>query len=193
MIGRLCGTLEEKNPPQVLVDVYGVGYALDVPMSTFYQLPAIGEKIRLHTHFMIREDAQLLFGFASIQERALFSLLIKVSGIGARTALSLLSALSVEELTEALAREDIKKLSTVPGIGQKTAQRLVLELQGKLAALAPIQQTLPELLDPSRDILNALVALGYSQKEAYAALKTLPTQTTVSQGIRLALQSLAAR
>ncbi|MBI3144417.1 MAG: Holliday junction branch migration protein RuvA, partial [Pseudogulbenkiania sp.] len=133
MIGRLTGQLIEKLPPQIVVDVGGVGYEVDVPMSTFYQLPALGDKTTLYTHLVVREDAHLLFGFASKGERETFRQLIKVSGIGARIALAILSGLSADELALAVASEDLKRLSSVPGIGKKTAERLVLELRGKLA------------------------------------------------------------
>ena len=195
MIGRLNGLLLEKLPPQVLLDVNGVGYEVDVPMTTYYQLPALGERCTLHIHQLVREDAHLLFGFASREERETFRQLIKVTGIGARIALAILSGMNADELARAVATEDIKRLSSVPGIGKKTAERLVLELRGKLAtgaALAvpgglPFAGAEP---DGKSDILNALLALGYSEKEAAAAMKPLPADIDVSEGIRLALKGL---
>ncbi|WP_024301189.1 Holliday junction branch migration protein RuvA [Pseudogulbenkiania sp. MAI-1] len=194
MIGRLTGQLIEKLPPQIVVDVGGVGYEVDVPMSTFYQLPALGEKTTLYTHLVVREDAHLLFGFASKGERETFRQLIKVSGIGAKIALAVLSGLSADELALAVASEDLKRLSSVPGIGKKTAERLVLELRGKLATGGAV--TTPGGLafaatpDDKSDIVNALLALGYNDKEAAAATKGLPPDVTVSDGVRLALKSL---
>jgi holliday junction DNA helicase RuvA len=195
MIGRLNGVLLEKYPPQVLLDVNGVGYEVDVPMTTYYQLPALGERVSLFIHQVVREDADLLFGFASRDERETFRQLIKVTGIGARIALAILSGMNADELARAVATEDIKCLSSVPGIGKKTAERLVLELRGKLttgAALSvpgglPFTAGEPEARS---DILNALQALGYSEKEAAAAVKPLPVDIGVSEGIRLALKGL---
>ncbi len=188
MIGRLTGTLAEKSPPTVLVDVGGVGYEVDVPMSTFYNLPAVGERVVLLTHFVVREDAQQLFGFLTAAERATFRQLVKISGIGPRTALSILSGLSVADLAHAVATQSSARLVKVPGIGKKTAERLLLELKGKLG---------PELAAPANvvgdaqaDIVQALVALGYSEREALAALKALPAGVGVSDGIKLALKAL---
>ncbi len=189
MIGRLSGTLAEKNPPQLLVDVNGVGYEVDVPMSTFYNLPGIGERVVLLTHFVVREDAQVLYGFLSHEERATFRQLVKISGVGPRTALAILSGLSVSELAQAVSLQESGRLVKVPGIGKKTAERLLLELKGKLgdaiAAPAAVQG------DAHGDILQALVALGYSDREAAAALKALPAEVGVSEGIKLALKALA--
>jgi Holliday junction DNA helicase RuvA len=189
MIGRLSGLLAEKNPPQLLVDVGGVGYEVDVPMSTFYNLPALGERVTLLTHFVVREDAQVLFGFLTGEERATFRQLVKISGVGPRTALSILSGLSVSELAQAVSMQESGRLVKVPGIGKKTAERLLLELKGKLgpdlAAPASVAN------DAQADILQALVALGYSDREAAAALKQLPPDVGVSEGIKLALKSLA--
>jgi Holliday junction DNA helicase RuvA len=190
MIGRLTGTLAQKSPPQVLIDVNGVGYEVDVPMSSFYNLPALGERVTLLTHFIVREDAQLLFGFLTAEERATFRQLIKISGIGPRMALGLLSGLSVAELSQAVAQQQAARLVKVPGIGKKTAERLLLELKGKLA---------PDLGQPGAaissdaqvDIVQALIALGYSEKDAAAALKQLPADVGVSDGIKLALKSLS--
>lgn len=196
MIGRLSGILLEKLPPQVVVDVNGVGYEVDVPMTTYYQLPAAGEKTVLFIHQVVREDAHLLFGFASREERETFRQLIKISGIGARIALAILSGMSADELAQAIATEDIKRLSAVPGIGKKTAERLVLELRGKLVTghVLTVPGGLPFSAsepDAKSDILNALLALGYSEKEAALAMKPLAADIDVSEGIRQALKGLA--
>ena len=187
MIGRLTGTLAGKTPPQLLVDAGGVGYEVDVPMSTFYNLPAMGERIVLLTHFVVREDAQQLFGFLTAEERATFRLLIKISGVGPRTALSILSGLSVAELAQAIAAQEPGWLVKVPGIGKKTAERLLLELKGKLAP----DLAVPASSDAQGDIVQALVALGYSERDAAAALKALPADIGVSDGIKQALKSLS--
>jgi Holliday junction DNA helicase RuvA len=189
MIGRLQGTLAEKNPPQVLVDCNGVGYEVDVPMSTFYNLPSLGEKISLLTHFVVREDAQILYGFASSPEREAFRLLIKISGVGPRTALSVLSGMSVGDIAQAVTAQDAGRLVKVPGIGKKTAERLLLELKGKFGADLGAG-TASVSSDAQADILQALVALGYSDKEAAASLKMLPRDVGVSEGIKLALKAL---
>jgi Holliday junction DNA helicase RuvA len=189
MIGRLTGTLAAKAPPQLLVDVGGVAYEVDVPMSSFYNLPALGEKVSLLTHFVVREDAQILFGFLTHEERHTFRQLIRITGVGPRMALSLLSGLSVSELAQAVARQETGRLVKVPGIGKKTAERLLLELKGKLADALAAPTTVAN--DAQADILQALVALGYSDREAAAALRTLPSDSSVSDGIKLALKSLA--
>ncbi|AIY39940.1 Holliday junction DNA helicase RuvA [Collimonas arenae] len=190
MIGRLSGTLLEKNPPQLLIDCNGVGYEVGVPMSTFYNLPGIGEKVALLTHLAIREDAHVLYGFGTAEERNVFKQLIKISGVGARTALSILSGMSVQDLAQAVTLQEAGRLTKVPGIGKKTAERLLLELKGKLGAdLGPVDS--PHGSDASGDILNALIALGYSDKEALLALKQLPPEATVSEGIKLALKMLS--
>ena len=188
MIGRLTGTLVEKNPPQITLDVAGVGYEIDVPMSTFYNLPATGEKVTLHTHLVVREDAHLLFGFASDAERVAFRQLLKISGIGARTALAVLSGLSVAELSQAVAAQEAGRLTRVPGIGKKTAERLLLELRDKVAGGGAVAAAVHTSIS---DILNALLALGYSEREAQAAMKQLPADASVSDGIRQALKSLS--
>ncbi len=193
MIGRIAGLLAEKNPPEILVDCNGVGYEVLVPMSTFYNLPGLGEKISLLTHFVVREDAQILYGFGSATERAAFRQLIKISGVGPRTALSVLSGMSVEELAQAVTLQEPGRIIKVPGIGKKTAERLLLELKGKLGAdigvnlggMASISS------DSQSDILQALVALGYSDRDAALALKALPRDVGVSDGIKLALKALA--
>ncbi len=190
MIGRLSGTLLEKNPPQVLVDCNGVGYEVHVSMSTFYNLPHLGEKVALLTHFVVREDAQLLYGFGTAVEREAFRELIKISGVGPRTALSVLSGMSVGELAQAVSLQEAGRLVKVPGIGKKTAERLLLELKGKLGADMGAPHAHPGS-DAQADILQALLALGYSDKEAAAALKALPKDVGVSDGIKLALKALA--
>jgi Holliday junction DNA helicase RuvA len=191
MIGRISGVLLEKNPPQILVDCQGVGYEVDVPMSTYYNLPQLGEKVTLFTHQAIREDAHLLFGFDNAAERAVFRQLIKITGVGARTALSILSGMTVPDLAQAVTMQESGRLMKVPGIGKKTAERLLLELKGKLGAdLGHVPGAAP-LHDAESDILNALLALGYSDKEAVAALKKLPPGSTVSDGIKLALKGLS--
>jgi len=189
MIGRLTGVLAEKSPPQLLIDVNGVGYEVDVPMSSFYNLPGLGERVTLLTHFVVREDAQVLFGFLTHEERTTFRQLVKISGVGPRTALSILSGLSVNELAQAVSLQETGRLVKVPGIGKKTAERLLLELKGKLGDTLTAPATVAN--NTQGDILQALVALGYSDREAAAALKTLPADATVSDGIKLALKSLA--
>ena len=189
MIGRLHGLLAEKNPPQVLVDCHGVGYEVDVPMSTFYNLPETGQAVTLLTHFVVREDAQLLYGFGTAQERAAFRELIKVTNVGPRMALSVLSGLSVADLAQAITHQEVARLVKVPGIGKKTAERLLLELKGKLGADMGSVQALAST-DNLHDIGQALLALGYNDKEAAAALKALPADVGVSEGIKLALRSL---
>ena len=185
MIGRLSGRLAAKNPPQVVVDVAGVGYEVDVPMSTFYSLPATGDPVTLHTHLVVREDAHTLYGFATLEERAAFRQLIRISGIGARTALSVLSGLSVADLAQSIALQDSGRLTRIPGIGKKTAERLLLELKGKLVEVAAHAQERPS------DVVNALLALGYSDKEAQAAIRGIAPGTPVAEGIRAALKALA--
>lgn len=191
MIGRIQGKLLEKNPPQILVAVHGVGYEIDVPMSTFYNLPDIGQEVTLLTHFVVREDAQLLYGFASAKERATFRQLIKISGIGARTALAVLSGMSVEALAQAVSQQESAILTRVPGIGKKTAERLVLELKGKLGADLDGVTLVAAPGDNRADVAAALTALGYSDREANAAAKKLPADISVSDGIREALKSMA--
>jgi Holliday junction DNA helicase RuvA len=191
MIGRLSGTLVEKNPPQILLDVQGVAYEVDVPMSTFYNLPNLGDPLTLFTHLVVREDAHLLFGFGSESERRAFRQLIKISGIGARIALSVLSGLSVAELAQAVTMQDAGRLTKIPGIGKKTAERLLLELKDKLAADVTAVVGAHRPAPVTADVLNALVALGYSAKEAVHAVKQLPEGVAVADGIRQALKGLA--
>lgn len=190
MLTRLNGTLIEKHPPTVVVDVGGTGYEVDVPMSTFYDLPGLGEKVVLLVHLVVREDAHLLYGFLTRGERDAFRLLLKISGIGPRTALALLSGLSVAELAQAVALQEWARLTRVPGIGRKTAERLLLELKGKLAPELAAGEAAP-VDDAALDVLRALVALGYSEKEATAAVRALPAGTSVSDGIKQVLRQLA--
>ena len=190
MIGRIAGTLIEKNPPHLLVDCHGVGYEVDVPMSTFYNLPAVGQPVTLLTQLIVREDAHLLYGFGSAEERNTFRELIKISGIGARMALAVLSGMSVAELAQAITLQEAGRLTRIPGIGKKTAERLLLELKGKLGAELGHVGGAAAAHD-SADILNALLALGYSDKEAAAATRQVPAGTGVSEGIKLALKALS--
>lgn len=191
MIGRLKGVLLEKTPPFVLLDVNGVGYEVEVPMSTFYNLPAIGESVVLLTQFIVREDAQLLYGFGSDRERATFRQLLKVNGVGAKSALSILSGLSVEDLVQAVTLQETAMLVRVPGVGKKTAERLLLELKDKFTidGVAAMNSSQPK--SASGDVLNALLALGYNDREALAAVKQLPADVVVADGIRQALKSLS--
>jgi holliday junction DNA helicase RuvA len=190
MIGRITGTLAAKQPPQILVDVSGVGYEIDVPMSTFYNLPALGDKVSLLTHHAIREDAHLLYGFGSEIERAAFRELLKVSGIGAKTALSVLSGLSVNDLSVAIAEQEVGRIIKVPGIGKKTAERLLLELKGKPVFAGAIAAA-PGEASVSDDVRQALLALGYNERETTEALRQVPSDLPVGEAIRLALRSLS--
>ncbi len=190
MIGRISGILVEKHPPMVLVDAHGVGYEIDVPMSTFYQLPATGAQVTLFTHLVVREDAHQLFGFWTVQERRTFRQLLKIAGVGARTALAVLSGLSVQELNQAVASQDAGRLTKIPGIGRKTAERLLLELKGRLKAETDAVGEAPGL-SPRGDILNALLALGYNDREAQWAVGQLDAGLAVAEGIRQALKLLS--
>jgi Holliday junction DNA helicase RuvA len=190
MIGRISGILVEKHPPMVLVDAHGVGYEIDVPMSTFYQLPATGAQVTLFTHLVVREDAHQLFGFWTVQERRTFRQLLKIAGVGARTALAVLSGLSVQELNQAVASQDAGRLTRIPGIGKKTAERLLLELRDRLKAEAGAAGEAPGL-SPGGDILNALMALGYNDREAQWAVGQLDASLSVADGIRQALKLLS--
>ena len=190
MIGRITGTLIEKHPPQIVVDAHGVGYEIDVPMSTFYNLPAIGERVALHTHLVVREDAQLLYGFGSEAERATFRQLIRITGVGAKMALAVLSGMNANELAQAVAMQDTGRLTKIPGIGKKTAERLLLELKGKLAdALPGAGQS--GVAAAGGDVLNALLALGYNEREAAHAVRQLAAGAGVEDGIRQALKLLS--
>ncbi|WP_274585040.1 Holliday junction branch migration protein RuvA [Neisseria leonii] len=190
MISRLTGKLIEKQPPQIVIDINGVGYEVDVSMQTFYQLPPLGETVKIYTQLVVREDAHLLFGFATAAERATFRQLVKVGGIGAKTALGILSAMSAEELAQAVAQEDIKRLSSAPGIGKKTAERMILELRGKLAAAPSDTLSAPLPADETDDIISTLLALGYNEREARTAVKGIAPGTEVGEGVRLALKNL---
>ena len=192
MISRLTGKLVEKTPPQIVIDVNGVGYEADVSMQTFYNLPPLGETVQVFTQLVVREDAHLLFGFATAEERITFRQLIKVSGIGAKTALGILSAMTADELAQAVAEEDVKRLSSAPGIGKKTAERMVLELRGKLITHTVTDGLFaaPSENDETNDIVSTLLALGYSEREAKAAVKNIPKGTDVGEGVRLALKNL---
>jgi len=191
MIGRLSGTLLEKNPPQIVLDVQGVGYEVDVPMSTFYNLPELNEKVVLHTQLIVREDAHLLFGFLTHEERIAFRQLLKISGVGPKLALSVLSGLSIADLAAAVVNKDANRLTKIPGVGKKTAERLLLELQGKFAVSGVGSATGSAVTSSSDDIVNALLALGYNEKEADWAAKQLPKDADVSGGIRQALKLLS--
>ncbi len=191
MIGRLKGILLFKQPPQVVLDVGGVGYEIDVPMNTFFDLPAVGEQTMLYTHLVVREDAHLLFGFATETEREVFRRLVKISGIGARTALALLSGMSVADLQHAVQSHDSSRLVRIPGIGKKTAERLLLELRDKLGVTKDDVIPAVGADDDKRDMVNALLSLGYNAREADWAVKRVPPETTVTEGIRQALQQLS--
>jgi Holliday junction DNA helicase RuvA len=191
MIGRLNGILLEKTPPLILIDCNGVGYECEVPMSTFYNLPAVGEKVVMLTHFVVREDAQLLYGFGSHQERTTFRQLLKVNGIGAKSALSILSGLSIDDLVQAVAMQETTMLTRVPGVGKKTAERLLLELKDKFTIDGVAAMNASQAKSASGDVLNALLALGYNEREALAAVKQLPADVMVADGIRYALKSLS--
>jgi len=190
MIGRIHGKLVEKHPPQIVVDVQGVGYEIYVPMSTFYQLPATGAEVTLFTHMVVREDAHQLYGFATEPERHAFRQLLKISGIGARTALSVLSGLSVSDLSEAVATQDAGRLTKIPGIGKKTAERLLLELRDKLNAVL-VASSAAKGDGQASDVTNALLGLGYNEREAAWATKQLPAGLNVAEGIRQALRLLS--
>ena len=192
MISRLTGKLIEKQPPQIVIDVNGVAYEADVSMQTFYNLPPLNETVQLYTQLVVREDAHLLFGFGTAAERATFRQLVKVSGIGAKTALGILSAMTTDELAQAVAQEDVKRLSSAPGIGKKTAERMILELRGKLSG-STVSDGLfaqPQAADETDDIIGTLLALGYSDREARAAVKGITPGTEVGEGVRLALKNL---
>lgn len=192
MISRLTGKLIEKQPPQIVIDVNGVAYEADVSMQTFYNLPPLNETVQLYTQLVVREDAHLLFGFGTAAERATFRQLVKVSGIGAKTALGILSAMTADELAQAVVQEDVKRLSSAPGIGKKTAERMILELRGKLSG-GMVSDGLfaqPQAADETDDIIGTLLALGYSDREARAAVKGIASGTEVGEGVRLALKNL---
>jgi holliday junction DNA helicase RuvA len=190
MIARLNGLLLEKYPPFIVLDCGGVGYEVEVPMSTFYNLPEIGAKVNLLTYMVVREDAQLLYGFGSEQEKSTFKQLLKVNGIGAKSALSILSGVSIDDLVEAVSQQQVGMLTRIPGIGKKTAERLLLELKDKFAITGSVTTT-SQPKSASHDILNALLALGYNDREALLTVKQLPAGVSVSDGIKQALQLLS--
>jgi len=190
MIGRIQGKILEKIPPHILVDCNGVGYEIEVPMTTFYDLPEVGREVVLLTHFLVREDAQLLFGFATDQERIIFRKLLKVNGIGAKASLSILSGMTVNELTHSIQTKDVNSLTKIPGVGKKTAERLILELKDKFSDTefaSSKNQGSSEL----SDIQNALLALGYNQKDILTVTKDLDANVTVNDGIKQALKLLS--
>ena len=191
MIGRISGILLDKTPPLALIDCNGVGYECEVPMSTFYLLPQVGEKVTLLTHFVVREDAQLLFGFGTNQERLMFRQLLKVNGIGAKSALAILSGLSIDELIQAVSLQEAGLLTRVPGIGKKTAERLLLELKDKFTLDTALSIKGSGMTSISQDVLNALIALGYNERESLNAVKSLDTNLTVNDGIKQALKYLS--
>ena len=191
MIGRISGILLDKTPPLALIDCNGVGYECEVPMSTFYLLPQVGERVTLLTHFVVREDAQLLFGFGTNQERLMFRQLLKVNGIGAKSALAILSGLSIDELIQAVSLQEAGLLTRVPGIGKKTAERLLLELKDKFTLDSALSIKGSGIASISQDVLNALIALGYNERESLNAVKSLDTNLTVNDGIKQALKYLS--
>jgi len=191
MIGRISGILLDKTPPLALIDCNGVGYECEVPMSTFYLLPQVGEKVTLLTHFVVREDAQLLFGFGTHQERLMFRQLLKVNGIGAKSALAILSGLSIDELIQAVSLQEAGLLTRVPGVGKKTAERLLLELKDKFTLDSALSIKGSGITSISQDVLNALIALGYNERESLNAVKSLDANLTVNDGIKQALKYLS--
>jgi len=191
MIGRISGILLDKTPPLALIDCNGVGYECEVPMSTFYLLPQVGDKVTLLTHFVVREDAQLLFGFGTNQERLMFRQLLKVNGIGAKSALAILSGLSIDELIQAVSLQEAGLLTRVPGIGKKTAERLLLELKDKFTLDSALSIKGSGIASISQDVLNALIALGYNERESLNAVKSLDVNLTVNDGIKQALKYLS--
>ena len=191
MIGRISGILLDKTPPLALIDCKGVGYECEVPMSTFYLLPQVGEKVTLLTHFVVREDAQLLFGFGTHQERLMFRQLLKVNGIGAKSALAILSGLSIDELIQAVSLQEAGLLTRVPGIGKKTAERLLLELKDKFTLDSALSMKGSGITSISQDVLNALIALGYNERESLNAVKSLDSNSSVNDGIKQALKYLS--
>lgn len=191
MIGSIKGRLLEKNPPQILVETNGVGYEIDVPMSTLYNLPDIGAEVFLYTHYVVREDAELLFGFSTKAERSLFRLLIRISGIGPKIALSILSGISASILAQAVSQAEPGLLTRIPGVGKKTAERIVLELKGKIDTVVGSADSQTPTSGAKADIISALVSLGYSEREALQAVKGLAADVTVNDGIREALKALS--
>ncbi|QDD11371.1 Holliday junction branch migration protein RuvA [Candidatus Methylopumilus planktonicus] len=191
MIGKISGILLDKTPPLALIDCNGVGYECEVPMSTFYLLPQVGDKVTLLTHFVVREDVQLLFGFGTNPERLMFRQLLKVNGIGAKSALAILSGLSIDELIQAVSLQEAGLLTRVPGIGKKTAERLLLELKDKFTLDSALSIKGSGITSISQDVLNALIALGYNERESLNAIKSLDINLTVNDGIKQALKYLS--
>ena len=191
MIGRLRGKIIEKTPPLICVDVNGIGYDVQVPMNDLYELPGLNEEVQLYTHFVVREDAQQLYGFLNDTERQTFRTLIKISGIGPRTGLAILSGISAEQLAIAIEEENLNLLCKIPGIGKKTAERIVLELRGKLGAIVPAATSAASPASQRQDIANALMALGYSEREIQRVLKDLGPAIDVTDGIRQSLKLLS--
>lgn len=201
VIGRLTGTLLEKKPPQLLLDVLGVGYELEAPMSTFYQLPTTGEKVTLHTHMVVREDAQLLYGFFSLSERQLFRDLIRINGVGPKLALTILSGVTADEFTRCVLEGDAKSLTGLPGVGKKTAERLIVELRDRLskeaAAILPGTGGNVAMLrsmesNPVSDAVSALVSLGYKAQDASQMVRAINVEGMNTEAIiKTALQSMA--
>ena len=196
MIGFLRGVLRRKEPPTLLVEVGGIGYELEAPMTTFYELPAVGESVALHTHLVVREDAHLLYGFMRETQRRQFRALLKVNGVGPRVALAVLSGLNESELIRCVINDDVTRLTQVPGIGRKTAERLIVELRDKLAnepAIAPVvASTAPVERDPLAEAVSALIALGYKPPEASRAVRAVSAQgLSTEEIIRQALRAMA--
>lgn len=201
MIGRLRGRLAEKHPPRLLLDVHGVGYEVEAPMSTFYQLPALGEEVTLHTHLVVREDAQALYGFYTERERALFRSLIRVSGIGPRVAITILSGISADEFALCVSHSDSAALTRLPGVGKKTAERLIIEMRDRLgdwgvagipADGAPVAASVAAGGDATRDAVSALIALGYKAADAGRMVRAIGAEGLESDElIRRALQARA--
>jgi Holliday junction DNA helicase RuvA len=190
MIGRIKGRILEKIPPHILIDCNGVGYEIEVPMTTFYDLPEVGSEVTLLTHFLVREDAQLLFGFATDQERIIFRKLLKVNGIGAKASLSILGGMTVQELTHTIQAQDVTSLTKIPGVGKKTAERLILELKDKFSD-SEFKLTSKANSTEMSDIQNALSALGYNQKDIVIVTKDLDKNISVNEGIKKALKLLS--
>lgn len=200
MIGRLRGTLQEKQPPHVMLDVNGVGYELEVPMTTLYRLPSVGEPLTLHTHLVVREDAQLLYGFAEKRERELFRELIRLNGVGPKLALALMSGLEVDELVRCVQAQDTSVLVKVPGVGKKTAERLLVELKDRFKAWETLPGMTQLVMEPSaasrvssaeNDAVSALISLGYKPQEASRAVAAVKAEGLSSEElIRSALKGM---
>jgi len=198
MIGRLQGIILEKQPPQILLDVQGVGYELEASMTTFYNLPECGEKIVLHTHLVVREDAQLLYGFHSLSERLMFRNLIKISGVGPKLALTILSGMSADDFTRCILEEDSKALTRLPGVGKKTAERLVIELKDRLEKDDAVKLSgvstvaggkIERQANPVNDAVSALISLGYKAQQASQMVRALDVEEkSTEEIIRAALQ-----